>query len=194
MPRFARFPRLRRLRRRGEAPRRPTRRRPRDERRLKRHSRLLADVSLGLLAVTAVTMAVLSVAAQLSFLRVASGSMEPWAKRGDLLVLRPEPASAVRPGQVLALPMPRSGGQLYTHRVVFARQEARGLVLRTRGDANPTQDPWTLRLRPGDPSVVVARVPLAWLPDVVVPKMVILVLTLLAVVLAWSPRRQRRRA
>lgn len=151
-------------------------------------------MALGLLAAATVTMAVLSLVLHLSFLRVASGSMEPWAQRGDLLVLRPEPASAVRPGQVLALPMPHSGGQVYTHRVVSVEPKAEALVLRTRGDANPVADPWTLRLHPGDPSVVVARLPLAWVPDVGVPKSVVLVLTLLAVVLAGSPRRLRRRA
>lgn len=191
---MARFPRLVKLRHRlGERVRQPARRRPRDERRLKRHSRLLLDVALGLLALTAVTAAVLGLVAQLSFTRVASGSMEPWAQRGDLLVLRPEPAAEVRPGQVLALPMPRSGGQVYTHRVVSAHLHAKALVLRTRGDANPAVDPWTLRLRPGEPSVVVARVPMAWLPDVMLPRSVLLVLTLLALVLAVSPRRRRSR-
>jgi signal peptidase I len=49
-------------------------------------------------------------------------------------------------GDVIAFSDPYVKGRLVTHRVVDILQTPRGLAYRTKGDANPGRDPWTIRL------------------------------------------------
>ena len=67
---------------------------------------------------------------------VRSDSMRPAFARGDLIVTRPTSGLAV--GKVITY---RHAGVLVTHRI--ATVEADGSY-RTRGDANPAPDPWTM--------------------------------------------------
>ncbi|HET7572536.1 MAG TPA: signal peptidase I [Gaiellaceae bacterium] len=97
-----------------------------------------------------------------------SGSMEPTFAAGDLLVLRPEPLSALRVGQVITYAIPVDDHHVETHRVVRLLRGGAHPVVQTRGDANPVADPWTARLQTG-PAWVLDRVvphgglPLLWL-------------------------------
>ncbi len=93
-----------------------------------------------------------------------SGSMEPWASRGDLLVHRIVPAEAVEVGDVVTVRTPDRG--LVTHRVAAIGEpddEDGGRIALLRGDASrlPDTDPVTLR---GDVDRVALVVP--WLGTV----------------------------
>lgn len=76
---------------------------------------------------------------------VRSGSMAPAVPAGALVVSRPEPTGAVRPGWVVTFHRPVDRG-VVTHRVVRVVRGGRHPVVETKGDANPAPDPWRLRL------------------------------------------------
>jgi signal peptidase I len=74
---------------------------------------------------------------------VLTGSMAPTADPGDVLVVVREPTADVEPGQILSFHPPLADRRVVTHRVVGATHRRDGsLVLTTKGDANPTADPW----------------------------------------------------
>lgn len=92
-------------------------------------------------------------------LTMRTGSMQPLAAPGDLLIVAPEPVRAVRAGQVLTFTAPLPGAPVLTHRVLSVEHRDDGTAIRTRGDANPGPDPWLARLT--DPTAwrLVAVVP-----------------------------------
>src|SRR5918911_956673 len=75
-----------------------------------------------------------------------SGSMRPTLPVGSLAVDRIVRASDVRVGDMITFANPYEPRKLVTHRVVAVVRAAHGLGYRTRGDANPERDPWTIRL------------------------------------------------
>jgi signal peptidase len=77
---------------------------------------------------------------------VYSGSMTPMLGVGSLAVDRAIDASEVRVGDVITFPDPYFKGRLVTHRVVQIVQTKKGPAYRTKGDANASRDPWTIRL------------------------------------------------
>jgi signal peptidase I len=77
---------------------------------------------------------------------VYSGSMEPSIPVGGLALDRAIPASDVAVGDVITFSDPYVKGRLVTHRVIDILQTPHGLAYRTKGDANPGRDPWTIRL------------------------------------------------
>src|ERR687885_579514 len=81
-------------------------------------------------------------AAQL--LTVVSGSMQPALPLGSLVVVVPRDADAVRIGDVITFSPPGDDIRTVTHRVVDVQGTADDVSVRTRGDANPVDDPWTL--------------------------------------------------
>jgi signal peptidase len=91
---------------------------------------------------------------------VYSGSMQPTLAVGSLAVDRPVSASKVRVGDVITFSDPYVKGRLVTHRVVEILTTPHGLAYRTKGDANATRDPWTIRLT-GQVGRVSFNVPLA---------------------------------
>jgi signal peptidase len=78
---------------------------------------------------------------------VYSGSMEPTLPVGSLAVDEVVPARAVRVGDVITFNDPYVAGRVVTHRVIRIFQTPRGPAFRTKGDANPGRDPWTVSLR-----------------------------------------------
>ena len=77
---------------------------------------------------------------------VLSGSMAPAMPVGSVAVLVPESPAAVRVGDVLTFQAPTPGHPVVTHRVVEIVEAGRHPVIRTKGDANSSPDPWTARL------------------------------------------------
>jgi signal peptidase len=86
--------------------------------------------------------------------------MRPTLGVGSLAFVRALDASAVRNGDVITFSDPYVKGRLVTHRVVQIIQTSRGPAYRTKGDANPTRDPWTIRLN-GTVGRLAFHVPLA---------------------------------
>jgi signal peptidase len=79
---------------------------------------------------------------------VYSGSMVPTLRVGSLAVDRTIPSRAVRRGDVITFADPYVRGRVVTHRVIGIYRTPHGPAYRTKGDANPSRDPWTVALPP----------------------------------------------
>jgi signal peptidase I len=90
---------------------------------------------------------------------VLSGSMRPTFSPGDMVVVVPEPVSAVRVGQVISYQVPVGIHQVETHRVVKVLQGGAHPLVQTQGDANNWPDPWTAKLEGNTAWRMVAVVP-----------------------------------
>lgn len=91
---------------------------------------------------------------------VYSGSMVPTLPVGSLAVDRVVPSGEVRVGDVITFSDPFVRGRVVTHRVLRIAHTTHGLAYRTKGDANPGPDPWTVVL-PGTVGRVSFSVPYA---------------------------------
>ncbi len=73
--------------------------------------------------------------------------MRPTLAVGSLAVVKPVAASSVRVGDVITFNDPYVRSRRVTHRVVQIAVKADGTrAYRTKGDANPERDPWTIAL------------------------------------------------
>jgi len=106
-----------------------------------------AGLAAGLAVLGALTYAVLLVAGFRPVV-VYSGSMEPTVPVGSLVFTRNVPSSEVRVGDVVTFQDPYEPGRLVTHRIVQVIDRPAGLAYRTKGDANPSRDPWAIALPP----------------------------------------------
>ena len=77
---------------------------------------------------------------------VLTGSMTPGMPPGSMAVVVPIKPSAIRLGDVLTFEAPLADRPVVTHRVVEVVEHGAHPVIRTKGDANATPDPWTARL------------------------------------------------
>ena len=103
-------------------------------------------------------------------LTIVTGSMRPAYSPGDLIVVSPQRADAVRPGEVITFAHPRRRGRTLTHRVVKVQSGspvAPGwLAITTKGDANPAPERWTIRV---DGNVGRVRAHLPWIGELAAP-------------------------
>jgi signal peptidase I len=93
--------------------------------------------------------AIVLVPALLGFQRyvITSGSMTGTYDRGSLLYDRVVPTSTLEVGDVITYDPPQGAAGLVTHRIASIDVQRDGTrVYRTKGDANPTADPWTFTL------------------------------------------------
>lgn len=130
---------------------------------MSRFMKKASKVTVGLLSGATVTFAVAYAALSvLGYKPVAvySGSMQPSIPVGGLAVDRAIAARDVRVGDVITFTDPYVKGRLVTHRVIDILQTPQGLAYRTKGDANPGRDPWTIRLS-GQVGRVTFTVPVA---------------------------------
>lgn len=99
------------------------------------------DVVLVLAFVAAAVVVGGTLAGAWRFETVLSGSMRPGIQPGDVEVLRPEPVSRIRVGQIVAIHPPKRNFTV-THRVIFVRRVKGDAYIKTKGDANNVADPW----------------------------------------------------
>ncbi|HEY8304734.1 MAG TPA: signal peptidase I [Solirubrobacteraceae bacterium] len=120
-------------------------------RRGQRIARLTAGLlsSLALLAAVAIFLAI-GVGPHIFGYRpvtMLSGSMTPTIRPGDMVIDTPEPLAAIKVGQILTFHTPTASGYVDSHRVTHVRRLPNGTVLiRTKGDANASEDPWHAQL------------------------------------------------
>jgi signal peptidase I len=91
---------------------------------------------------------------------VLTGSMAPKMPVGSLAIAKPVPAATVRVGDVITFQRPNAPDETITHRVVAIHERAGRRAYETKGDHNPSKDPWVLAL-PGRVGKRVAVVPYA---------------------------------
>ena len=111
-------------------------------------SRLVRGAAGALLAAAALLVALTvlgSLTGRWGFEPVLTGSMRPGIQPGDLVLVTPEPLTAVRSGQVLLFRPPGNGAPV-VHRVVSVSLAGGVPAIRTKGDANNVADPWKARL------------------------------------------------
>jgi len=116
---------------------------------VRRFIKTASKVTVGLLSGATVTFAAAYVgltAVGYKPVAVYSGSMRPTIPIGGLVLDRAIPSKDVRVGDVITFSDPYVKGRLVTHRVIHILQTPHGLAYRTKGDANPGRDPWTIRL------------------------------------------------
>ena len=110
----------------------------------------LLRVLASLLALAAVAVLVaVAVGPRLGLYRmetVLSGSMQPTFQPGDVIIVTPEPVTAVRPGQVISYQIPIGDHHVESHRVVRVVGRGPHPVIVTKGDNNAEADPWRARL------------------------------------------------
>lgn len=110
----------------------------------------LARIVVG--AMTVASMAVLLVVGlgprtgQFRTLTVLTASMEPAIPAGSVVVVRPIPTSEVRVGDVVTFEAPVEARPVVTHRVIEVVEPGARPVIRTKGDASDSPDPWRARL------------------------------------------------
>ena len=91
---------------------------------------------------------------------ILTGSMVPDLPIGSVALSEREPLSSVKPGQIALLHPPIDPGVTYVHKIIWLKRARSGTEIRTRGVANPTADPWTVRVDSPDVYVVKHDVPL----------------------------------
>ncbi len=85
-----------------------------------------------------------------------TGSMAPGINPGDVTVAVQEPTSALAVGQIISYQIPVDDHRVVSHRVVkVTRGPGGAVVVQTKGDHNPSADPWTAIIT--DPQVWTVR-------------------------------------
>ncbi|MFM6847884.1 MAG: signal peptidase I [Terrabacter sp.] len=92
---------------------------------------------------------------------ITGGSMQGTYDKGSVVFDKVVPTSQLRVGDVITYIPPASSGvtNLVTHRIISMEQGHKGIVYRTKGDANPSIDPWTFTLDRAEQAVVQFNVP-----------------------------------
>jgi signal peptidase I len=114
--------------------------------------RLLRVMATLLALAAVVVLAVVAVGPRLGLYRmetVLSGSMQPTFSPGDVIIVTPEPVTAVRPGQVISYQIPIGDHHVESHRVVRVVERGPHPVIITKGDNNAEADPWRAQLTSG---------------------------------------------
>lgn len=157
-----------------------------------RKSRSPADVLARLfLAFALLALVLLGLLPNLGWYRtetVLSGSMKPYFSPGDIVVVTPEATRDVRVGQVISYHIPVGDHHVQSHRVIEVVRGGDHPLVRTKGDANASPDPWTARLNGGTAWQVRAVVPkvgwaIVWLRTPAIRRVAIFALPLLLAIL-----------
>jgi signal peptidase I len=91
-----------------------------------------------------------------------TGSMAPVINPGDVTVAVQEPISKLAVGQIISYQIPVDDHRVVSHRVVTVTHRPDGaVVVQTKGDHNPSADPWT----------AVVTDPTVWTVQAVVPRL-----------------------
>ncbi len=72
---------------------------------------------------------------------VASDSMEPSLRKGDIAIVKQNSISDVEKGDIIAF---ATNGVVIIHRVTEVTHREDGIILSTKGDANREADPWVI--------------------------------------------------
>jgi signal peptidase len=107
---------------------------------------VLATLMLGCAMLLVVLAAAAMILGLVRFTVVDSGSMRPTLNPGDVVVLRSESPAQMALGQIVAFHPPGERRLTVIHRVRAIRRTNRGIIFRTKGDANNAFDPWRAKI------------------------------------------------
>ena len=122
---------------------------------------IIFDIILFSTASLFVSGAALAVMYQSTFTTVVSASMEPNISPGDTLITRKIDSNSIKKDDVVVLPVPTNKFLSYAHRVLTVIREPKGVVLQTKGDANPNLDKWLIKVTSEKTPQVIAVIPTA---------------------------------
>ncbi len=77
---------------------------------------------------------------------ILSGSMRPGFSIGGVAITQTIPTSQLKVGDVAVFHPPFLNNTTYIHRIISISKSDKQYVIRTKGDDNPTADPWLLRI------------------------------------------------
>lgn len=120
--------------------------------------RLALDLGLALTTIAAVGAAAVIVVLQVGFTPVLTGSMDPTYRAGAVVMTVPRATADLAVGDAVILPIPDGSGHRYLHRITTIDRSEGDVRVRTRGDNNPLEDQWTLRIDSSTVPVAVASV------------------------------------
>jgi signal peptidase I len=126
---------------------------------------------------------------------VLSNSMRPTFSAGDVAVTQEVPISSLRVGDAISFYPPGQTTPVL-HRITSLRTTPAGVVITTRGDANPVDDEWQATLRGATAYRLIVVVPfVGWLTELQRPAFLLAgVLLLLAILLELRKEVQKARA
>jgi signal peptidase I len=128
-----------------------------------RFVRSLGPALVGLVTMTMLLIAAVTLIFQLGVQPVLSGSMRPDFGPGSVIITRLIPTSDLRAGDVVVFTPPDQHAQ-FAHRVVTVSGPAGDQVITTKGDANQAIDPWHAHLLASRVPVVVFSIP--WIGNI----------------------------
>lgn len=78
-------------------------------------------------------------------LGLKTGSMRPVLNPGDLVLVHQVDPKSIHVGDIISFRRPNETNEIFTHRVHSIVYTSQGQVaFKTKGDANPISDPWTV--------------------------------------------------
>ena len=92
---------------------------------------------------------------------VLSGSMEPTIPTGGVVITERVPVEDLAVGDIVMFHRPDNPDEQVVHRIIEVKPSDHGPLMRTKGDANETADPWQVR-----PESTTAQVERASIPYV----------------------------
>jgi signal peptidase I len=123
--------------------------------------RLVSGVFLVVLTAGSLAGMVTVIHDRIGFSPVLSPSMVPTFGPGDLIITKPELATDIKVGQIIALPVLHAPGQRYVHRVISVTRHDGKPVVQTKGDANPAPEQFALTVTSKYVPRVIAVIPKA---------------------------------
>lgn len=134
-------------------------------------------------------------------LPVLSGSMSPGMPTGSIAIAQREPIGDLQLHDIAVFHPPSSPRVIYMHRVIQLKHASGQVLVRTKGDANPVPDPWTLHITSRSIYLVRYRIPVVgyvvlWVHSKVGREIILTAAGLLALTLVissfWDSKRVRR--
>jgi|YelNatPaOPRAMG01_1025707.scaffolds.fasta_scaffold61149_3 signal peptidase len=159
-----------------------------------KHWKLLKDA----LTIVTLILAVVSVyfglrlmlSTDMPLVAVASGSMKPTLQVGDLIVVQGAPASKIKVGDIIVFNPPNEK-TLIIHRVTAIETLANGTTtFKTKGDANPTEDPWTITQQ-NIHGKALYRIPYVGYMALSPATPIAIIITIIIIILLWPEKTKR---
>jgi signal peptidase len=124
------------------------------------------------------------------FVAIASGSMNPALRAGDLTIIQGVPPTSIQAGDIIVFNSPQ--GTRTIHRVTGTQTLDGTIQFRTKGDANPTEEPYWTPEQNVHGRVLYRISYIGWLAlDPTIP--IIIIVILVIIILVWPEKTKRFR-